>query len=160
MASAIADIESRNIEEDIHPVNIEKQIEDIAFPDEKRITGDTGKGKETQIDNKRLSTKEHVREFFSETPEMINVAHCESNFRQYDENGLALRGNMNSSDIGVMQINEIYHGDRAKELGMDIYTKEGNLEYAMYLYKNQGLAPWGASRHCWENMNSNEIAIK
>lgn len=106
---------------------------------------------ETDKDKKDLTTKEHVMQFFSETPEMIEVARCESGFRHFNSDGSVLKGNVNRADIGVMQINEMYHGDRAKELGIDIYTRQGNLEYAMYLYRNEGLRPWSASRFCWSS---------
>ncbi|MGM0629012.1 MAG: hypothetical protein ACQESA_01130 [Patescibacteria group bacterium] len=158
LANAIAEIENENfLEEDIHPIQIEEHSEFIAYINRDSTSSENSKSKETEIDNKKLSTKEHVQEFFSETPAMINVAQCESNFRHFNESGSVLKGNINSSDIGVMQINETYHGKKAEELGIDIYTKEGNMEYAMYLYENEGLTPWSASEHCWKESN-HEVA--
>ncbi|MGM0482779.1 MAG: hypothetical protein ACQEP6_02860 [Patescibacteria group bacterium] len=161
MAAAIAEIENESFQkEDIHPIQIEEKSEDIASISITGInesSGEENESKEIKIDNKKLSTKEHVQEFFSETPAMINVAQCESNFRHFNESGSVLKGNINSSDIGVMQINETYHGKKAEELGIDIYTKEGNMEYAMYLYENEGLTPWSASEHCWKESN-HEVA--
>ena len=103
----------------------------------------------TRVVNDTLTTEEQVRKFFLEAPEMIEVARCESHFRHHDQNGQVLRGMANGYDVGVMQINEMYHGKRALELGIDIYNIEGNLEYAMYLYQKSGLDPWRASKPCW-----------
>jgi hypothetical protein len=55
-----------------------------------------------------------------------------------------------------MQINEKYHLARSVELGMDIDTLEGNLEYGALLYKEQGSQPWSASKPCW---GKKEVAL-
>lgn len=90
-----------------------------------------------------------VYTYFSDIPEMIYVAECESTFRHYEVNGEVLRGRAVSADVGVMQVNEYYHLDRSRSLGFDIHTLEGNLDYARFLYNEQGLQPWSASRPCW-----------
>lgn len=77
----------------------------------------------------------------------IRVAKCESTLRHY-KNGEVLRGVVNSQDVGIFQINEYYHLATSKKLGINIYTKEGNIEYAMYLIKKQGFSPWSASSLC------------
>ena len=109
-----------------------------------------------QIDNKKSypqSVEQRVREYFSDIPIMFEVARCESTFRQNDPiTGQPLRGVVNSSDVGVMQINEYYHLDRAERLGYNIYTLEGNLDYARYLYERKGTQPWQASQPCWGNI--------
>ncbi|MEX0673119.1 MAG: hypothetical protein WDZ82_00240 [Candidatus Paceibacterota bacterium] len=99
--------------------------------------------------NKGLTTDEIVRAYFADSPEMYDVAWCESRVRQYKENGSVLRGYVDSNDVGVMQINERYHLERAEELGYNIYSLEGNLAYAKLLYEDQGLQPWSASKPCW-----------
>jgi len=95
-----------------------------------------------------------VYAYFSDIPELIYVAECESTFRHYGSDGKVLRGNVVSADVGVMQINERYHYDRAQSLGYDIHTLEGNLGYARYLYEKQGLKPWSASRSCWSHKHA------
>lgn len=90
-----------------------------------------------------------VYTYFSDIPEMIYVAECESTFRHFEVSGEVLRGRAVSSDVGVMQVNEYYHLDRSRSLGYDIHTLEGNLGYARFLYEEQGLQPWSASRPCW-----------
>lgn len=95
-----------------------------------------------------------VYAYFADIPEMIYVAECESTFRHYGSDGSVLRGNMVSADVGVMQINEFYHYDRALSLGYDIHTLEGNLNYARYLYEQQGLQPWSASKPCWSSKHA------
>ncbi len=105
-----------------------------------------------------------VRNFFKDDPLLVDIARCESDFRQYDENGNLFRGKVNKGDIGVMQINEYYHADEAKKLGLNIDTVDGNLAYAKYLYKTQGVQPWSSSEPCWGEAlkadSANEVALK
>jgi hypothetical protein len=103
----------------------------------------------TQDSKNHLGTEEVVKDYFKDTPILVAVAQCESNFRHTDEDGEILRGVANYYDIGVMQINERFHLDEANKLGLDIYSIAGNLEYARYLYENEGVIPWDASSSCW-----------
>lgn len=98
---------------------------------------------------KLLTTEEYVKNYFSDIPVMIEIAKCESRFRQHDKNGEVLRGEVNPLDRGVMQVNEYYHGDEAKKLGFDILTIEGNTAYARYIFERQGVRPWKSSSFCW-----------
>lgn len=91
-----------------------------------------------------------VREFFKNQPVLIEIAECESHFRQFNSDGKILRGEVNRNDIGVMQINTLYHEEIATELGYDIYTLDGNLAYAKELYKRSGTQPWSSSAKCWK----------
>ncbi len=93
--------------------------------------------------------KEKVKTVFKDEPLLVQIAKCESDFRQYDSKGQILRGNVNKKDVGIMQINEGYHLERSKELGLDIYTVDGNLAYAKLMYHELGGAPWKASSPCW-----------
>ncbi len=99
--------------------------------------------------SKPLTTEESVNAYFSDLPIMIDIAHCESRFRQTDKLGNVFRGVQNPYDVGVMQINEMYHLDESKKLGIDIYTLKGNMEYARHLYEKEGARPWMASSACW-----------
>jgi len=90
----------------------------------------------------------YVREYFADTPIMADIAWCESRMRHLDKDGTILRGMVDSDDIGVMQINTRYHLEDSKELGLDIYSLKGNLEYAKHLYQKQGSKPWLASSPC------------
>jgi hypothetical protein len=80
---------------------------------------------------------------------MQRIAKCESGARQYAQDGSVLRGYPNPDDIGYFQINKKAHLEESKRLKMDIYSLKGNIEFAMYLYKNQGLEPWKYSKQCW-----------
>lgn len=104
----------------------------------------------------RKTIEKYLREHYSDTPILIEIARCESTFTHYDKNGDLVRGKVNSKDVGVMQINEKYHLEDAKKLGYDIYTIEGNVAYAKYLYEKYGADPWKASSPCW----SKKIAMK
>jgi hypothetical protein len=95
------------------------------------------------------TVEEYVREHFENYPVMAEVAGCESSFRQFGEDGDVIRGKVNKSDVGVMQINEYYHGKTADRLGINLYTLEGNMNYAEYLFEKEGTTPWLASSKCW-----------
>jgi len=81
---------------------------------------------------------------------LAEIARCESQFRQTDKGGNVLRGVVDKSDVGIMQVNEYYHGQKATDLGFDLTTVNGNLAYAKYLYSKEGTTPWNASAKCWE----------
>ncbi|NUM25251.1 MAG: peptidoglycan-binding protein [Candidatus Buchananbacteria bacterium] len=85
-------------------------------------------------------TEKKVREFFADIPSMISIAECESGFRQFNDDGTVLKGS--NLYVGIFQIDEKIHADWAKQLGLDIYTVEGNLGYAKHLYDQSGTRPW------------------
>jgi hypothetical protein len=93
--------------------------------------------------------KAYVREYFTDIPVMADIAWCESRFRHLGTDGDIFRGKVNNSDIGVMQINTAYHAEGAEKLNIDLYSLEGNLAYAKYLYEKEGTKPWNSSRPCW-----------
>ena len=106
-----------------------------------------------------------AKAYFKDTPILANIAFCESSYRQYDTNGKPLRGVVNKGDVGVMQINKYYQGDKAKALGDDLNTPEGNMAYAKYLYEKEGTKPWNSSSACWRSdeasaSSSNQVAMK
>ena len=103
------------------------------------------------------STEERVREYFADIPILIDVAKCESRFRQFDSNGNPLLGIANSDDVGVMQINKKYHQARANQLGYNLNTLEGNMAYGRQLYEEQGTGPWEYSSKCWGK--TREVAL-
>ena len=90
-----------------------------------------------------------VREYFEDTPILAEIAKCESSFRHISGGGEIVRGRVNRSDIGVMQINTYYHGEEASKLGINLHTLQGNLAYAKQLYEKEGSAPWSSSSKCW-----------
>lgn len=114
--------------------------------------------KETRIKNS-VEVEAYVKEYFKDVPILAEVARCESQFRQTDKEGNIIRGVQNRFDVGVMQINELYHRDEAKAQNIDIYSLDGNLKYARELYEKQGVYPWMASSACWSGA-SKEIAQK
>jgi len=104
------------------------------------------------------TVEEYVRLYFSDSPIMAEVAACESRFRHFDSWGDILRGEENPFDVGVMQINEHYHLQQAIDLGYNLYTLDGNLSYARYLYEKEGTDPWEASAPCWTG--SRQLAMQ
>ena len=116
------------------------------------VAQDVGNSANTQSPvaiEKPITLESYVREYFAETPILAEVAKCESRFRQLDKDGQILRGKVNKSDVGIMQVNEYYHGKKATELGFDLLTVNGNLAYAQYLFEKEGTQPWSASKKCW-----------
>lgn len=70
---------------------------------------------------------------------------------QFNRDGSVHRGVQNPKDVGKYQINEYYHLEASRGLGVDIYTLEGNTKYALYLYSKNGSRDWNWSRGCWNN---------
>lgn len=92
-----------------------------------------------------------VGQEFEDAPVMVRIAECESGFRQFDDNGEVLRGVKDPSDRGLFQINERYHLTESQGLGINIYTTDGNIAYARYLYDHRGTKPWNPSKGCWNS---------
>jgi hypothetical protein len=101
-----------------------------------------------------LTLEQYVREYFKDTPILADIARCESRFRHLGASGKVLRGEIVPEDLGVMQINEFYHEDTAKVLGLNLHTLDGNLAYAKWLYTKEGLSPWLSSSKCWQNSDA------
>lgn len=86
---------------------------------------------------------------------LVKICTCESGQgtgkpQQYHiETGKVLRGEVNPKDIGMCQINEYWNGKKAMELEFDIYTEQGNIQMANYLYQTRGTQDWNWSRDCW-----------
>jgi hypothetical protein len=104
-----------------------------------------------KVVTKPITLESYVREYFIETPILAEIARCESSFRQVGKDGKVLLGEVNKSDLGLLQVNKYYHGEKAEDLGFDLETVDGNLAYAKYLYDKEGTKPWSASQKCWGN---------
>lgn len=88
----------------------------------------------------KYTIKEIVAYEFKDDPRMLDVIECESKFRQFTSNGNTLRSK--TSDIGVMQINQI-HWKRAKTLGLDIWNSiDDNIKMGRIVYDEQGITAW------------------
>lgn len=101
--------------------------------------------------NNSSKVESKVREYFADTPAMIEIARCESNFRQFTDAGNPLRGGNGGGMIGVFQFFESIHAPVADGLRFDLETVEGNLAYASHIYKSQGTTPWNSSKNCWQS---------
>jgi hypothetical protein len=80
----------------------------------------------------------------------LKIAFCESTLRQFGKDGEVLRGLHNPDDVGLFQINEHFHLKKSRELGYDIYSTEGNIDYAVWLIKHEGSRHWKWSQPCWD----------
>ena len=82
---------------------------------------------------------ELAERYFGDSPRMMAVIKCESNFEQY-RNGVPLLSP--THDWGIMQINKA-HEANALAMGLDIkYSTEDNLKYGRWLYEREGTKPW------------------
>ena len=94
----------------------------------------------------QVTVEKRVREYFADVPAMIEIARCESKFRQYTDSGNVFRGGASSDMIGVFQFYETIHAGNAKTRGYKLETLDGNLAYARSVYQSQGTTPWNSSR--------------
>ncbi len=108
--------------------------------------------------NQPITLEAYVRDYFKDTPLLAEIARCESRFRHLGKNGKVIRGEVAVEDVGVMQINEFYHEDRAVVLGFNLHTLDGNLAYAKWLYAKEGTTPWASSARCWQKYD--RLAVK
>ena len=83
------------------------------------------------------------------TDTALRIAYCESHINQYNTDGNVLHGKKNPADVGIFQINKKWHLKQSLSLGLDIYTTDGNIEYAMQLMKKEGNKHWKWSKPCW-----------
>lgn len=113
---------------------------------------------ETKLADQPLTLEQYVREYFKNEPILAEIAKCESHFRHIGKNGQVIRGELTEEDVGVMQINEYFHEDRAEKLGIDLHTLEGNLTYAKWLYAKEGAVPWYSSSKCWQKSGTLALA--
>lgn len=104
----------------------------------------------THVEASTTSTEAKVREYFADIPVMIEIARCESKFRQFTDSGNVLRGGMGGGMIGVFQFYEAIHTGAAASLGYDLATLDGNLAYARHVYEAQGTTPWNSAKFCWD----------
>ena len=96
----------------------------------------------TQIEQQKIFLLDNIGDYRT-YKKMVRIAECESGFNQSAINKKTM-------DIGLFQINLKYHLENSKKLGMDIYDWKGNINYALYLYKNYETKPWNWSKHCWD----------
>ena len=99
-----------------------------------------------------------INDYFADIPILTKIAGCESRYRHLNSKGNVLKGEKNSYDRGVMQINVLYHAEDAKEIGLDVHDLDDNVKYARYLYEKQGARPWMSSSACWAKFTQSEIA--
>ncbi len=99
-----------------------------------------------------------VKSYFADVPVMAAIAKCESRFRQYTDSGAVLNGGSGGM-IGLFQINKSVHSKFALTLGYDITTLMGNMQYARYLYTNEGTTPWNSSKYCWSKESLPAAAV-
>ncbi len=102
------------------------------------------------VANTNVGLESRVRDYFTSTSVMAEIARCESGFRQFDRYGNVLDGGSGSM-MGLFQINTTVHAKYAKSIGMDINTVEGNIAYAKKLYDEEGTDPWLSSFSCWHS---------
>lgn len=101
-----------------------------------------------------------LKDYFADAPLLAKIGRCESRNRHFNGRGEVLRGEKNTYDRGVMQINLLYHEKTAEKLGLDLHNIDDNVAYARYLYEKQGAKPWMSSSACWSKFVGPEVAKK
>ena len=86
-------------------------------------------------------------------PVMHRIAQCESRGQHWTTQGQVVRGKRNHHDLGLFQINTHVWGQKAQELGYDLYTPEDNTHMARYLFEHYGSVPWQSSAACWSHLS-------
>ena len=87
---------------------------------------------------------------YSDFDKLVKVAQCESGITHFVSDGKPIQG-PDGKDFGVFQI-RIVHKAKAEELGIDYNQLEGNIDFAIYLYKQSGLKAWSSSSKCWRRL--------
>lgn len=120
---------------------------------------DTDRDKDERYDNSDV--RRLVEREFGEDHVMVEVARCESSFRQFSGEDVLVNS---IGATGIFQILQRVHEEIAEDFGYDIYTVEGNIGYAKALYEADGLKPWSASSLCWDDGNitgaNPEVSVK
>lgn len=98
------------------------------------------------------SIKEKVSLAFQDDPRMVDVITCESNHNQFMDDGRPLISK--TSDVGVMQINQV-HWSQAKKLELDIfYSIDDNIKMGRMIYDTQGIEAWNAIKSdCYKKLS-------
>ena len=104
------------------------------------------------------NVEKFLDDYFADIPLMAEIAKCESRYRHFNSKGGVLRGQKNTYDRGVMQINLLYHEETAEDMGLDLHDIDDNVAFARYLYEKFGAKPWMSSSACWAKSPSPEIA--
>lgn len=86
-----------------------------------------------------------VESYFSDIPEMVKIANCESGFKQFYKNGKPVVSP--TGDFGTFQINAATWDKVAKQLGLDYKNSfEDNLKMARYVYEQSGINAWTCAK--------------
>ena len=89
----------------------------------------------------KATYESEVREYFADIPVMIEIARCESRFRQFTDAGNVFYGGVREY-VGIFQFAAAVHTIPARNLGFNLETVEGNLAYARHVYEQSGTTPW------------------
>lgn len=82
----------------------------------------------------------------------LAISSCESGI----DGHRAPNGNTNGTlDVGLFRVNTV-HGWTVEEMSDPI----ANAGYAYSIFKDQGLAPWESSKHCWINRIDNSTWVR
>ena len=97
----------------------------------------------------------HKGEIITELPdELKSIAFCESRFRHFISNKVI---HSKTSDIGIMQINLPLWKKKAESMGLNLYEKSDNIKFGKFLYEQNGLKDWSASKRCWSKLNETSL---
>ncbi|MBI1974367.1 MAG: hypothetical protein HYS51_00700 [Candidatus Zambryskibacteria bacterium] len=105
------------------------------------------------------NVEKFLNDYFADIPLLAKIGSCESHNRHFNSRGEVLRGEKNTYDRGVMQINILYHQEKARKMGFDLSNIDDNVAFARYLYEKFGAKPWKSSSACWAKLaNSGQMS--
>jgi len=94
---------------------------------------------------KRLSDKYKIS-----SSTVYEIIKCEGRLEEEAVNkNYNKKGDVWSIDKWDLQINDFFHKDEMKKLGLDYNNRWDALEYGFILMTKEGLKPWKASSSCW-----------
>lgn len=88
----------------------------------------------------------------AQSPVLDRIKSCESKNNQLGGNGQTLVhiNKNNTVDVGAYQINLTVWGEKATQLGYNLFTEDGNKKMAEWIYLNKGTGDWSSSASCWQ----------
>lgn len=99
---------------------------------------------------------------FDDARLLVYIAFHESRFVHTNSDGTVLRhhnGGNKGDDIGLMGINEVAWGARAKELGLDLNDLDDNLEMARVIFEEKGCEEWSTCSKARRSLANESVEV-
>lgn len=98
-----------------------------------------------------------IQRVFSDVPEMLYVANCESRGLVHREGGQLIVSSADGLGEGVFQVQMPVHRAEMKRMGLKPNILTDYFMYVRHLYDTSGLRPWASSKKCWQRYANTQI---